>query len=325
LTSAVASISTDQVSARERVPYWHDSINRLFCGLDSDLYGDTEFDGHMRSSNAGDVVLTRLEANRHRVMRGDSLVRTSPTAYLKIVAPVRGCAIVEQHNRQACVTPGEWSIYDTTRRYAVDNPLRVEHLILMVPRAPLVERGVALDELMARPFGSRGGVARIALETMRSTWQQLPAMSPQAASAVGDVITQLVHLSLMELAGRPSGAAQRESLRDRIKSLVSRRLGDPTLCVAAIAEALDCSRRNLYNAFSAEPDGVAGYILMERLRASQRDLADPRLDARSIAEISVARGFGSTAHFSRAFRHHVGMSPSEYRQARGRSAAGAPA
>ncbi len=93
-------MSTDQVSARDRVPYWYDWIDRLFCGLASDLYGDTDFDGHMSSSNAGDVVLTRLEANRHRVMRSDSLVRASPAAYLKIVAPVRGCAIVEQHNRQ---------------------------------------------------------------------------------------------------------------------------------------------------------------------------------------------------------------------------------
>ncbi len=211
------------------------------------------------------------------------------------------------------MTPGEWSIYDTTQRYAVENPLRVEHLILMVPKAPLVERGVALDELMARPFGNRGGVSRIALETMRSAWQQLPTLGPRSATAVGEVITQLVHLSLMELAGRASGVAQRESLRDRIKALVSRRLGDPTLCVTAIAQALDCSRRNLYHAFAEEPDGVAGYILMERLRASQRDLADPRLGARSIAEISVARGFASTAHFSRAFRQHVGMSPSEYR------------
>jgi AraC-like DNA-binding protein len=312
--NAMASISTNQVCAGDRVPYWHDWINRLFCGLDSDLYGDTDFDGHMSTFRAGDVVLTRLEADRHRVMRSDSLVRGSSTDYLKIVAPMRGCAIVEQHNRQVCVTPGEWSIYDTTQRYAVENPLRVEHLILMVPRAPLVERGVALEQLMARPFASHGGVSRIALETMRSAWQQLPALSPQSAAAIGEVITQLVHLSLLEMAGRSSAVTQRESLRDRIKSLVSRRLGDPTLCVLAVAQALNCSRRNLYLAFAEEPDGVAGYILTERLRASQRDLADPRLGARTIAEISMARGFGSTAHFSRAFRRHVGMAPSDYRR-----------
>lgn len=184
----------------------------------------------------------------------------------------------------------------------------------MVPKASLVARGVALDDLMARPFGTRGGVSRIALESMRSAWQQLQALSPQAAGAIGEVITQLVHLSLLEAAGRSSGHTKRESLRDRIKSLVSRRLGDPTLCVPAIAQTLNCSRRNLYNAFAEEPDGVAGYVLTERLRACRRDLSDPRQSHRTIAEISLARGFSSTAHFSRAFRQHVGLAPSDYRR-----------
>ena len=55
-----------RVPARERVPYWHAWVNRQFGGLDSDLYDDQVFDGEMRSIQAGEVHLTRLEANRHR-------------------------------------------------------------------------------------------------------------------------------------------------------------------------------------------------------------------------------------------------------------------
>ena len=80
-------MSTDDVSPRERVPYWTDWIDRLFGGLQSDLYGDTDFDGHIATAHAGDVILTRLESNRHRVMRSASQVRGSEVGYLKIVAP----------------------------------------------------------------------------------------------------------------------------------------------------------------------------------------------------------------------------------------------
>ena len=69
------TMNTDEVSVRDRIAYWSDWIDRQFHGLSSDLYGDTRFDGRLDSLHAGDVILTRLEADRHRVMRSASAVR----------------------------------------------------------------------------------------------------------------------------------------------------------------------------------------------------------------------------------------------------------
>ena len=38
-------LSTDVVAPRDRAPQWCEWISRHFCGLQSDLYGDTDFDG----------------------------------------------------------------------------------------------------------------------------------------------------------------------------------------------------------------------------------------------------------------------------------------
>lgn len=317
MATNLSTMSTDQVAAPERAGFWSDWINRLFCGLQSDLYGDTVFDGRMSTVHAGDIVLTRLEANRHRVMRSASLARASDTGYLKIVAPYLGCAGVEQNGREAWVTPDQWSIYDTTDSYAVANPVRVEHLIVMVPKARLIERGLALDPLMARRLGGSGGVARMALDTMRSAYRELPGMSEAAARGVGDAITQFVHLSMLDLAGIGTAVTQREALRERIKQLVNERLGDPHLSVDGIAQALNCSRRHLYNAFAEEPDGVAGYILRRRLEACRQSLADTHNERRSITDIAFSFGFSNMAHFSRVFRSHLGVPPSDYRRAAG--------
>jgi AraC-like DNA-binding protein len=310
-------MSTDQVAVPERAGFWSDWINRLFCGLKSDLYGDTDFEGGMSTLRAGDLVLTRLEANRHRVMRSASLARTSETAYLKIVAPYVGCAGVEQKGREAWVTPDQWSIYDTTDSYAVANPVRVEHLIVMLPKERLVERGLSLDPLMARRLGGSGGVARLALETMRSAFRELPGMSETAARGVGDAITQFVHLSMLDLAGIGTATTQREALRERIKQHVTAHLGDPSLSVDGIALALNCSRRHLYNAFSEEPDGVAGYILRRRLDACRKTFDDHANDQRSITDIAFSFGFSNMAHFSRVFRARLGAPPSDYRRTAG--------
>ena len=120
--TASTVLSTDDLTPRDRAPQWREWVYRHFGGLDSDLYGDTDFDGHMASSRAGDVILTRLEANRHRVLRTPHMARGSETGYLKIVAPWQGSASVEQHSRQAGARSGGWVIYDTTGSYAIANP-----------------------------------------------------------------------------------------------------------------------------------------------------------------------------------------------------------
>jgi AraC-like DNA-binding protein len=308
-------MNTDQVAPAERGAFWSAWISRLFHGLQSDLYGEERgFDGRMHSLQAGEVVLTRLEANRHRVIRGSGQTRQADIGYLKIVAPYVGCAGVEQQGREAWVTPDQWSIYDTTDAYAVANPVRVEHLIVLLPKASLAERGLALDALMARRLGGSGGVARMALETMRSAYRELPSMGESAARGVGDAITQMVHLALLDLAGIATAQTQREQLRERIKQHVGAHLGDPALNVDGLATAMGCSRRQLYNAFAEEADGVAGYILRRRLEACRRALEERAGEQRSLTDIAFGFGFSSMAHFSRAFRAQVGMAPSDYRQ-----------
>ena len=309
-------MDTAEVDPGERAAFWCDWIARLFQGLKSDQYGAADFSGRASTLRAGDVVLTHLEATRHRVMRSSAIARATEVPYLKIVAPWVGCAGVEQKGRETWVTPGQWSIYDTTDSYAVANPESVEHLIVMLPKAQFASRGLALDPLMARRLGGSGGISRLALDTMRNAFRELPNMPETAARGVGEAITQLVHLSLLDLAGQASAQSQREALRERIKQHVAQHLADPGLTVDAIARALNVSRRQLYNAFAEEADGVAGYILARRLEACRQALANRHAPQRSITDIALGHGFQNMAHFSRVFRAHLGVAPSDYRRAR---------
>jgi len=310
-------MDTADVAAGERLGLWRHWLAGVFQGLKSDEYGDTGFSGRASTWQAGDVVLTHLEATRHRVMRSSSLARTTEAPYLKIVAPWVGCAGVEQKGRETWVTPGQWSIYDTTDSYAVANPERVEHLIVMLPKRAMADRGLppgAIDALMARRLGGSGGISRVALDTMRHAFRELPNMPDAAARGVGDAITHLVHLSLLDLVGQGCALTQREALRERIKQHVAQNLADPRLSVDAIARALNVSRRQLYNAFAEEEDGVAGYILARRLEACRQVFADRASAHRSITDIALASGFQNMAHFSRVFRAHLGVAPSDYRR-----------
>lgn len=308
-------LSTDVVAPRDRAPQWREWVWRHFGGLESDLYGDTDFDGHLSASRAGDVILTKLEAGRHRVLRTPQMARRSDVGYLKIVAPWQGCAQVEQQGRQAGVRAGGWVIYDTTGSYAIDNPEPTEHLIVMLPKDQMAERGVRLDTLMARQVGGASGISRVALEAMRTTYQELPAMSETAARGAGELIMHLVRLSLLELAGQATAMTQREALHDRIRDHVARHLRDPALSIDGIARTLNCSKRHLHNAFTHGDQTLASYIQQQRLQACIQELRQPSAAPRPITDIALSWGFGNLSHFSRVFREHTGMSPSEFRQA----------
>jgi AraC-like DNA-binding protein len=310
--AASTTMSTDVVAPCDRAPQWCEWVFQHFGGLRSDLYGDTVFDGHLAASHAGDVILTRLEANRHRVLRTPSLASHSETAYLKIVAPWQGSASVQQQGREACARDGAWVIYDTTAAYEIANPERCDHLIVMVPKEGVTERHLRFDGVMARQLGG-SGISRVALETMRNTYQELPNMSEAAAQGAGELIKQLVRLSLQEMAGLETGVTQREALRDRIRGYVQQHLRDPALSVDAIARALNCSRRHLYNAFAGEGESIAAYIQRLRLQACIRDLQQASPHARPITDIALSWGFGNLSHFSRVFRDHTGKSPSEFK------------
>ncbi len=311
--SKTTVISTDGASTKDRLHLWGDSVWKLIGGLQSDAFGDENFNGHIESGEVGYVRLCRLRVSKHRVVRTPGLISRSDRGYLKIVAQLRGRARFEQGGRDVWLSPGEWSVYDTTQAYSVTNPDHVEQLVLMVPKDVLPEQRLALAPLMVQRFSGAAGVSRLAFETARSAFDEIDTLADGAADSVADAISGLVIQSLLERNGQPTGLSLREALRDRTKDYIRRHLRDPRLSIDQVARALNCSKRHLHNAFADEADTLAGHVMKLRLDACRRDLCDARLRHEPIAEIARSWGFASSAHFSRVFRARFGETPSECR------------
>ena len=78
---------------------------------------------------------------------------------------------------------------------------------------------------------------------------------------------------------------------------------------AETAEAIDFMEFYARQALRyAEPQPLtpSQYIWERRLEACSRDLLEPRLAGRPVADIAYGRGFNDAAHFSRAFRERFG-------------------
>jgi AraC-like DNA-binding protein len=100
----------------------------------------------------------------------------------------------------------------------------------------------------------------------------------------------------------------------RIVAFIEENLHRPELRPATIAAAQRISLRYLHRVFQQHHSvSVATHIRTRRLDRARRDLADPRLDHLTIAAIARRWGFSRPADFSRAFQHHTGTPPRDYR------------
>ena len=117
-------------------------------------------------------------------------------------------------------------------------------------------------------------------------------------------------MTLGALLGRAASPA--EAHRRAIRLHVERRLGDPGLTPAAIAAATALSPRYVHRLWAQEGAETLGrHILRRRLERARADLEHGE---DTVTQVAFRWGFRSPAHFSRAYRRHFGVAPSEHRK-----------
>jgi AraC-like DNA-binding protein len=103
-------------------------------------------------------------------------------------------------------------------------------------------------------------------------------------------------------------------MHQRVKDYIERNLRDPSLSVASIAAALNCSKRYLHKVFADRNETLAECILISRLEKCYAALDRHDTHGASIAEIAYSFGFKSLSHFGKVFGRRYGMTPTERRQ-----------
>ena len=88
--------------------------------------------------------------------------------------------------------------------------------------------------------------------------------------------------------------------------------GPATLGLDDLAHVTGCNKKQLSNIFRKQYGiSLSQFLREERMCRAQRLLVQTSLGIHGIAQ---RLGYSSTANFSNAFRDHVGMSPSEFRE-----------
>jgi AraC-like DNA-binding protein len=272
------------------------------------------------SGRVGPVdITTQATGPPHRAFRTRRLIRTSDVEQFKIHVMVRGRAVWAQGDREADLTPGDFTLVDLSRPCQGADRAEVHACVaVMFPHAALPLHHDEVERLTAVPISGREGLGASISALARHMGLHLQR---RERSDGGRLATALMDLLIVALAGRldrlPAIApdTRRRALLASVQSFIEQRLADPELSPGRIAAANHISLRYLHKLFESQEATVAAWIRQRRLERCRRDLRDPTLSHLPVIAIAARWGLMDPAYFSRIFRAAYGLPPTEYRLA----------
>jgi len=230
---------------------------------------------------------------------------------------LEGTSIHRQDERDAKLSPGDFTICASTRDYAVTWPVAGRCLVIVIPDNLMRRHLTCPDDVVAvRMAGSRG-MTGVLSDFIKSFWEcRVDAAGPAVALRMSYTLLDLIAAAYSV---SPHARHEQSSLvaahRVRIAGYIEAHLRDPNLNPTTVARACKITVRYLHHLFTAEAETVTQYIQRRRLEECARALIDAPVRDRLVTEIAFDYGFNSLTHFGRVFRNQFGLTPSEYRRA----------
>lgn len=291
---------------------YREVLAQTFVPLEAVPLGDASaFYGRVRTLPVADLQLCVVSGSSQVVSRTRRLAQRSSDDLFKVGVQLRAHGCVEQDGRVAELTPGDITVYDTSRPYRLTFQQDFAMLVLVVPRSRLAPRAPCIDQLTAVAISGAHGSGALASSLLRSLGPE-NAGSGAEALFIGDAAVDLLAAALVGCAGAPAWPAG-DSVMLAAQRCIEDRLADPLLNPTEVARAAHVSLRQLQKLFERRGTTITAWIRGRRLERCWHDLGDPRLAHRPVAAVAASWGFPDAAQFSRAFRSRYGVAPRDHR------------
>ncbi|MBI2994750.1 MAG: helix-turn-helix domain-containing protein [Gammaproteobacteria bacterium] len=117
----------------------------------------------------------------------------------------------------------------------------------------------------------------------------------------------------LEISDDSGAVPLRETQLRFVKEYINANIREPSLSPASIARATNMSLRYLHWLFKSSEETVTEYIIRNRLEHCVRDISNPKMLHRKLADIAMFWGFSDATHFSKRFKQEFAISPKAYR------------
>ncbi len=307
--------STRLEAPSDRCAYWEDVNQAFFGNLKVRGLDEGPVDAQLDAYEVGMLRMLHIAAPAHQVRRTKDCGPLPTDDLYKLVLQLAGRAEIRHQDRAFALQPGHWSLYDPRLPYAITNFERADLLVVQIPRQLL--KGFKVPNLHTSEVQGASGIGLYAVvgSFLRSLAEQLQTLPNGVGQPLSETVVGLLASTLGAHQDTGADYATLPSvLKARVKQYVQTHLAESDLSIDRIARDLRCSKRYLHRVFEDETLTLDRHIWLARLERCHAALVAPGAAQRPISEIAFAWGFGSSAHFSRMFRKHFGLSPVELRR-----------
>jgi AraC-like DNA-binding protein len=309
---ARAEINVDGLPAGERLDIWRGALEPVFEIVPDPNLPPTGFVGSIAMSHLGDALISTVTSTPQLFERTRAHARRTGLDHFMVQTFLRGehdgvCGEREVRRGRGDVWILDLGQETRTRAKGFTN------VTLILPRdrvAPLLKGG----EVHGTTLPSGSASARLIGSHLETMLLAAPDMILTEAAATVDAAALMIAgaWSRIRESRAEVTAAVRATARRTICDYIDQHLTDETLSPERLVRSLHISRATLYRLFEDE-GGVAAYILTRRLDRCRAILGASSGRGPGIGELAFSHGFGSVAHFSRAFRRRFGIAPRDAR------------
>lgn len=270
---------------------------------------DGTFAASVRKRFLADLILVDCACDPNTGRRSAYEIGKSDEEYLVLLMTLGGHETVTQSGSESQLRSGSLVVWDSEKPALFEVQEALQKRSLFVPKRALAEvgsrgklsKGVVLDASSPAVVLLTGYLA-----TLSATIDQLPlAAIPAARNATIELMAAALHPDSI------LGGASQETTRTLAERHIEQNLRDINLSPAAIAVALGVSVRSLHRSFDSSGETVSSMIRIKRLARAKDEIGR----GEAISRVAYRWAFSDASHFSRAFKAHYEVSPSDYRSA----------
>lgn len=297
---------------------WTNLVSSSFVPLNAKANCKGSFAGSLALRSFDDVAVNQIEAAPQIIERTSQLIDESSSGYYKIGYQQTGTGVLFQDKKEVILEPGQFVMYDTSRPYTLGFDENFRTTVIMVPRGVIESDGQDFSQFSAVKFGEGHQLSSAISQLMGYVGDSLVEVNESVGNRLSYSIIDLLKAVLgEELRSGPQpvwrlGCQDGPSL-STILDFIDENLAYPGLTPRYIAEAYYMSLRSLHHLFEKHNNTAAATIRMKRLAQCRNDLLSDSKRSMSVAAIGARWGIHDPAYFSRLFKRHYGISPSEFR------------
>ncbi len=317
-TKPLAAVRTEPgLSPSARREAWHELARPLFSV--SVLTAPDEFAAGWTLHRVGRLIVSQVEFTAQEFVRDPRRHQTGDEELLLLELYEAGSGRGFSGDTPTFIDPHRLHLVDLSRSYrTVTTAIRT--IGVVIPHDAVRYDPQRYQPYLTIPTNTpRGAILAAAL---RELVRQLPAVTTAEAPALSEAFAALVHglalapLALVSASDLPSpGAAA------RIRGYIDRHLADE-LDVDQLARRFGMSRATLYRLFRTQ-GGIETYIRDRRLHRCSIELMQATPERGRVRQVAERMGFTDAGHFTRAYRQHFGVAPTDHLGARFRTSSGA--